>query len=132
MISGYNMPWSPHYVGLAAILVSSHTWILFVMALSFMAFILWWVALSYMAFPRIIFAWGMDRMGPKWFTDVNPRWASPVKNHLLCFVMAEIMIAVYVFWANNPMQGLTVTGMEITSVFGVTAIAAVFFRSARR
>ncbi len=127
VISGYNMPWSPHYVGLAAILVSSHTWILFVMALSFMAFILWWVALSYMAFPRIIFAWGMDRMGPKWFTDVNPRWASPVKNHLLCFVMAEIMIAVYVFWANNPMQGLTVTGMEITSVFGVTAIAAVFF-----
>ena len=41
--------------------------------LSFLAFDLWWLALSYLAFPRIIFAWGMDRMGPKWFTDVNPR-----------------------------------------------------------
>ena len=41
------------------------------MALSFLLFDLWWVALSYLAFPRIICAWGMDRMGPKWFTDVN-------------------------------------------------------------
>ena len=66
--------------------------------LSFLAFDLWWVALSYLAFPRIIFAWGMDRMGPKWFTDINPRFASPVKNHVLCFVLGQIMIAIYIFW----------------------------------
>jgi amino acid transporter len=127
VISGYHMPWSPHFVGLAAVLVSNNIWLLFIMALSFLAFDLWWVALSYMAFPRIIFAWGMDRMGPKWFTDVNPRWASPVKNYLLCFAIAEVLIAVYVFKANNPLQGLTITGMEITTVFGVTAIAAAVF-----
>jgi amino acid transporter len=123
----YTMPWEPHFVGLAAVLVPDNIWLLFVMALSFLAFDLWWVALSYMAFPRIIFAWGMDRMGPKWFADVNPRWASPVKNHILCFVIAEVLIALYVFWTDNPMQGLTITGMEITSVFGVTAIAAMVF-----
>ena len=123
----YTMPWEPTFVGLAAVLVPQNTWLLFFMALSFLCFDLWWVALSYLAFPRIVFAWGMDRMGPKWFTDVNPRWASPVKNHILCFVIAEILIALYVFWTKNPMQGLTVTGMEITSVFGVTAIAAAWF-----
>jgi len=128
----YTMPWEPTFVGLAAVLVPNNTWILFVMALSFLAFDLWWVALSYMAFPRIIFAWGMDRMGPKWFTDVNPRWASPVKNYLLCFVIAEVLIALYVFWTDNPMQGLTITGMEITSVFGVTAIAAAWFPFSRK
>ena len=42
-----------------------------------MAFTVWWLALSYLAFPRILFAWGMDRMGPKWFTDINPRYAEP-------------------------------------------------------
>lgn len=127
LLKGYNFPWEPHFVGLAAVLIPNNIWLLFIMALSFLAFDLWWVALSYLAFPRIVFAWGMDRMGPKWFADINARWASPVKNHVLCFVISEIMVAIYVFWTANPMQGLTVTGMEITSVFGVTAIAAVLF-----
>ena len=56
---------------------------------------LWWMALSYLAFPRILFAWGMDRMGPKWFTDINPRWASPVKNYILCFVLGEALLVLY-------------------------------------
>ena len=106
---GYTVPWSTHFLGLLAI-VNQNKILLFIAALSFLAFDLWWVALSYLAFPRIIFAWGMDRMGPKWFTDVNPRWASPVKNHVLCFVLGEIGIALYTLWQNNPMQGLTVTG----------------------
>jgi len=127
LLKGYNMPWEPNFVGLAAVLVPHNGVVLFIMALSFLAFDLWWVALSYLAFPRILFAWGMDRMAPKWFADVNPRWASPVKNHVLCFVLGEILIAIYVFWTANPMQGLTVTGMEITSVFGVTAVAAAYF-----
>ena len=46
-----------------------------IMGLSYVAFTVWWLALSYLAFPRILFAWGMDRMGPKWFTDINPRYA---------------------------------------------------------
>jgi basic amino acid/polyamine antiporter, APA family len=130
-IDGYNMPWAPTFVGLAAV-VTTNKILLFLMAFSFLLFTLWWVALSYLAFPRIIFAWGMDRMGPKWFTDVNARFASPVKNYILCFVLAEILIAIYVFWSNNPMQGLSVTALEIFSVFGVTAIAAAIFPFSRR
>ena len=61
-IEGYNMPWSPHFVGLAAVVMHNKA-LLFLMALSFILFCLWWVALSYLAFPRILFAWGMDRMG---------------------------------------------------------------------
>ena len=122
----YTVPWSTHFVGLLA-MVNQNKALLFISVLSFLAFDLWWVALSYLAFPRIIFAWGMDRMGPKWFTDINPRFASPVKNHVLCFVLGQIMIALYVFWNNETMQGLAVTAMEIFSVFGVTAIAALIF-----
>ena len=65
-------------------------------------------------------------MGPKWFADIDYRWATPVKNHILCFVLGEIGIAIYAFW-RNPMTGLSVTGMEVVSVFGVTAIAATIF-----
>ena len=127
----YTVPWPTHFLGLLA-MVNQNKVILFISVLSFWAFTLWWVALSYLAFPRIIFAWGMDRMGPKWFTDINPRFASPVKNHILCFVLGQIMIAVYIFWNNETMQGLAVTALEIFSVFGVTAIAALVFPYVKR
>ncbi|HSB01314.1 MAG TPA: hypothetical protein VLE49_11730, partial [Anaerolineales bacterium] len=124
-LAGYTLPWSTHFVGLAAV-ITQNKLAVFLMALSFILFNLWWVALSYLAFPRILFAWGMDRMGPKWFADIDYRWASPVKNHILCFVLGEIGIALYAF-RGNPMEGLSVTGLEIVSVFGVTAIAAAIF-----
>ena len=127
----YTVPWSTNFLGILA-MVNDNKIIMFISVLSFLAFNVWWIALSYLAFPRIIFAWGMDRMGPKWFTDINPRFASPVKNHVLCFFLGQIMIAVYVFWQNEAMQGLAVTALEIFSVFGVTAIAALIFPYAKR
>ena len=127
----YTVPWSTSFIGLLA-MVNQNKILLFVAVMSFLAFNVWWIALSYLAFPRILFAWGMDRMGPKWFTDINPRFASPVKNHVLCFVLGQIMIAVYIFWQNEAMQGLAVTALEIFSVFGVTAIAALLFPYVKR
>ncbi len=124
-LAGYTVPWSTHFVGLAAMLTKNPI-LLVMMAGSFILFNIWYVALSYLAFPRILFAWGMDRMGPKWFTDIDYRWATPVKNHILCFVLGEIGIAIYAFW-QNPMTGLSITAMEVVSVFGVTAIAATIF-----
>jgi basic amino acid/polyamine antiporter, APA family len=124
-VAGYTVPWSTNFVGLA-VMITQNKFAVFMMALSFILFNLWWVALSYLAFPRILFAWGMDRMGPKWFADIDYRWASPVKNHILCFILGEIGIALYAF-RGNPMEGLSVTGLEIVTVFGVTAIAAAVF-----
>ena len=124
-LAGTALPWSPHFIGLAAV-INSHPVLTLLMGLSYVGFSLWYVALSYLAFPRILFAWGMDRVGPRWFTDVNPRTATPVWNHILCFVLGELGILLYAFW-QNPMTGLSVTGLEIVSVFGVTAIAAAIF-----
>jgi APA family basic amino acid/polyamine antiporter len=129
-LAGYNFPWSPHFVGLAAVITQNKI-LVFMMALSFILFNLWWVALSYLAFPRILFAWGMDRMGPKWFADIDYRWASPVKNHILCFILGELGILLYTIF-QDQMSGLSVTGLEIVSVFGVTAIAALLFPFSKR
>lgn len=124
-LGGLALSWSPHFMGFAAIL-NHNPIVLVVMAGSFILFNIWYVALSYLAFPRILFAWGMDRMGPKWFSDIDYRWATPVKNHILCFILGEIGIAIYAFW-QNPMTGLSITALEVVSVFGVTAIAATIF-----
>ncbi|MGB9639274.1 MAG: APC family permease [Anaerolineales bacterium] len=129
-LAGYAFPWPTNFVGLAVV-INHHPLIVFLMGLSFIAFTIWWVALSYLAFPRILFAWGMDRMGPKWFADIDYRWASPVKNHILCFVLGEIGIFLYTVF-QDQMSGLSVTGLEIVSVFGVTAISAAVFPFRKR
>ena len=130
-IEGYNMPFLPSYMSLAYV-AHSNWFVAMAASTSYMLFCFWYLALSYLAFPRIIFAWGMDRMGPKWFTDINPRWASPVKNYVLCLILAQAAIALYTFWLGDYMQGLTVTGMEIVSVWGVTTIAALIFPFVKR
>jgi APA family basic amino acid/polyamine antiporter len=130
-----NLPWGSNYVVLAAIMLGGGAFAKFLsvlMGLSYVAFTLWWLALTYLAFPRILFAWGMDRMGPKWFTDINPRFASPVKNHVLCLVLTEAMLIVYYVWLTSTMQNITVTGMQITSVFIPTALAALLFPYMKR
>ena len=130
------MPHGTNVMDLAAYaLGSSATWAKILAALvglSYVAFTLWWLALSYLAFPRILFAWGMDRMGPKWFTDINPRYASPVKNHILCLVLGEALIIMYYAVLHNTMQNIVLTGMQVTSVFIPTAIAALYFPYSRR
>lgn len=130
-LAGYTFPWAPNFVGLAAVVVPTNYFALFMMSLSFILFNLWWVALSYLAFPRILFAWGMDRMGPKWFADIDYKFSSPVKNHILCFLLGEIGIFLFAFYG-DPMESLSVTGMEIVSVFGITAIAAAIFPFSKR
>ncbi len=124
-LAGYTVPWMPNFMGMAAMITRSPI-MLIIMGSSFILFNIWYVALSYLAFPRILFAWGMDRMGSKWFADIDYRWATPVKNYVLCFLLGEIGIAIYSFW-QNPMSGLSITGMEIVSVFGITALAATIF-----
>ena len=135
-IEGYNMPFASDFISLAVYCLGVlGPWtkvIALLMGLSYVAFTLWWLALSYLAFPRILFAWGMDRMGPKWFTDINPRWASPVKNHVLCLVLSEILLVIYSFSSFALMQNVVVTGLQITSVFIPTAVAALLFPYRKR
>lgn len=135
-IDGFNMPYGSNFIDLAVYTIGTQsTWTKVLaawMGLSYVAFTFWWIALSYLAFPRVLFAWGMDRMGPKWFTDINPRFASPVKNHILCFVIGEGLLVAYYALLTNVLQNLVVTGMQITSVFIPTAFAALVFPYVKR
>jgi len=124
-----GLPWSTNFIGLAAVMLGSGAFskfIMAIMALSYIAFAIWLVTLSYLAFPRIMFAWGMDRMGPKWFTDINPRYASPMKNIALGFVLGEALL-LYIAFKPDTVINIALTGLQITSVFAVTALSALLF-----
>ena len=122
-VEGYTLPYTPSILGYAYLLFSK-SWLAVIMSASYIAFCFWWVVLSYLAFPRILFAWGMDRMGPKWFTDINPRFMSPIKNYILTLAISLVLVSAYSFGAGDAMQSYTVTGFEFVSVFGTTAVAA--------
>jgi amino acid transporter len=124
-LAGYNFPWSTHFMGLAAVL-NQNPIILALIGISFIAFSVWFVAMSYLAFPRILFAWGMDRVGPTWFTDIDHRTSTPLKTMLLLFVIGEILLVPFCYFADFRL-GFVVTTLEIVSVFAVTAIAATIF-----
>jgi len=85
----------------------------------------WIIAVSLVVPQRALFAWGMDRMGPKWFTDVSPRWGVPTKVYLFVAVVSAGFTAVYLLWWQSVLAGLVAAGMQIVSLFAVTAISAI-------
>jgi len=121
-IAGFNLPWSPNFMSLALV-ITSNPFVLALIGASFIIYSIWFVVMSYLAFPRILFAWGMDRMGPKWFTDINVRTSTPIKNMVLLFILGEIGLLLYALYS-NLFLGLSVTGMEIVTVFGISALSA--------
>jgi amino acid transporter len=92
----------------------------------FIFFNLLCMPISYIAFSRAAFAWGMDRLGPMWFTDVSPRWHSPVKNNIVMLVMSEIGIFIYAYWA-EAIDAVAIVALEAMSAWGVMALSGLLF-----
>lgn len=112
-------------------LLSDSAAIDFFIGLVFILFDVLWMPISYIAFSRAAFAWGMDRLGPMWFTDVHPRWHSPVKNNILMLVMSEIGIGLYAL-SPDTLLGVVIVGLEALSAWGVMAVSGLVFPYVRR
>ncbi len=112
-------------------MLSDNSAVQFLIGLVFILFDVLWMPISYIAFSRAAFAWGMDRLGPMWFTDVNPRWHSPVKNSVLILVMSEIGIAIYALNADT-LLGIVIVGLEAMSAWGVMALSGLLFPYVKR
>ena len=131
-IPGYTMPYSSSYFTLSW-LASGQSWIVaFAAAFAFLLTSFWAATINVLIVSRASFAWGMDRMGPKWFTDVSPRFASPIK--LYAFFAAVIIVGtgLYQLVATSQLGGLTGSGMQMVSTFAITAVSAILFAYRKR
>jgi len=119
-------PFMATYINMAAMIVGFNKVLGFIMAGSFIVAVWLWVAFSYIAWSRAAFAWGMDRVGPRWFTDISPRFGQPVKLLLLLLIASQ---AAMIHYSMNPeiLGAVSVEVMQLLSVFGVTAIACIMF-----
>ncbi len=98
---------------------------------SFLLFDILCMPISYIAFSRAAFAWGMDRLGPNWFTDVNPRYHSPVKNNILMFIFSEVGIIIYSVYY-DAIAAIAIVALEAMSAWGVMAVSGLLFPYVKR
>ena len=125
IIDGFALPAGANFVSLLSVLASNKV-LLFVMGAMFLLYDILWMPISYIAWNRASFAWGMDRLGPMWFTDVNPRFATVIKTNFVLLILGELGIIIYSLNAEYIL-GLGITTLEAMSVWGVTGISAILF-----
>lgn len=123
-VKGYTAPFSTSYMSLTFLASGLNRVVGLMIAIVFLlnSFVL--VAIDFILLGRVTFAWGMDRQGPRWFTSISPRWASPVGPFAFFAVIECIGTAAYVWLFPSILTGLVGAGMQIVSVFVVTGIAA--------
>lgn len=123
--AGYTFPYAPSYFTLVWVAGGS-VWVAAVIAGgTFLLTNFAGIAVNMIVLNRSTFAWGLDRMGPKWFTDMNPRWASPVKLYAFFLVIIVVGTVLYQVVSPSALAGLTASGMQEVSVFLITGVSAI-------
>jgi amino acid transporter len=126
-VPGYTAPYSPDYLTLTWIASGKSGIVAWAIVLAFIAVIWLEITIAILIVGRAWLAWGLDRMGPKWFTDVSPRFAQPSKNLLVTAIVFAVGVVVMVLWLTNSLAGLVGGGLQFASVFLITGISGLLF-----
>lgn len=126
-VPGYTAPYSPDDLTLTWIASGRSGIVAWAILLAFVAIIWLEMTISLLIVGRAWLSWGLDRMGPKWFTDVSPTWAQPLKNLVVTAVIYAVGVLVMVLWLGDSLAGLVGGGLQFASIFLVTGIAALLF-----
>ena len=116
-VEGYTMAYSPSYMSLSYIASGASPIIAWVASLTFLITMTLLNTIQFIVAQRIMFAWGMDRMGLKWFTAVNARWASPVGMYVLVAGISMFLVVGYWYLFPSVLAGMVASGMQLVSTF---------------
>lgn len=126
-VEGYTAPYSPDYLTLTWIGSGQSGLVAWAIVLAFLAVVWLEITIAIMIIGRAFLAWGLDRMGPRWFTDVSPKYASPIKNLTVAMLLFAVGVGAYVLWLKDDLSGLIGGGLQFISVFLITGISAILF-----
>ena len=126
-VEGYTAPFYPDYLTLTWIASGKSGIVAWAILLAFIAVIWLEITIAILIVGRAWLAWGLDRMGPKWFTDVSAQYAQPFKNLVVTAVIFAVGVVVMVLWLSSSLAGLVGGGLQFASVFLVTGISALVF-----
>ena len=92
---GYALPYSTSWMSITFIASGANRFIAIVASFTFLVTMLWLTTVSLVVGQRVLFAWGMDRMGPRWFTSINPRTGSPIGMYTFCAAVSAFLCVAY-------------------------------------
>jgi APA family basic amino acid/polyamine antiporter len=131
-VEGYSLPYSSSYMTLGWMASRGNSFVAVMASLSFLVTVYMVTAVCLLILSRSTLAWALDRMGPKFFGDISARYASPVKSYAFWTVVQMVGVSIYVLWLGQHLAGLTASGMQYVSLFGVTALSAALFAYRKR
>ena len=124
-VEGYTAPFSPDYLTLTWIASGRSGIVAWAILLAFIAVIWLEITIAILIVGRAWLAWGLDRMGPKWFTDVSPQLRR--SRSRTCWSRRSSSRSAWpsmVLWLSSSLAGLVGGGLQFASVFLVTGISA--------
>jgi amino acid transporter len=124
-LEGYTLPFSPIYTAAAAVLTDNMI-LKFLIGIQLALFSFMYIPVDYIASNRAMFAWGMDRIGPSFFTDVSPKWNTPMKNSVLIFIFSMISSTLFALYP-ELLWTFSVVVLETLLLFCVTGISGIIF-----
>jgi basic amino acid/polyamine antiporter, APA family len=132
-LQGYAFPFGSDYLNLASIAVHNNRVVMWVICVMFALTSFWVIVASFLFMSRTLFAWGMDRMGPRWFTRIEPRSATPVWDFLACLILCLVGLVLYETWFRtlNLLIGVGVLYLSIFLVTGLSALVLPYRRKTR-
>ncbi|MEM2352364.1 MAG: hypothetical protein QXT26_08160 [Thermoproteota archaeon] len=68
----------------------------------------------------------MDKIGPHWFTDLNPRFNTPVKLFFLEWILGQATIIHYCFFP-EWLGGISIMGLDALTVWAIIGISCMLF-----
>jgi amino acid transporter len=92
----YPFKVSPSLLFLTSV-ISAHPAVLTIIFISFLAWLLSGPIAFLMVATRSIFAWSFDRLIPDFFSDINPRFNTPVKLHAAIGIITFICLLIYTY-----------------------------------
>lgn len=129
--AGINLPFSLHYLNIASLVVGFHRGIGLILGLSFLAANWLWIVFSYIAWSRAALAWGMDRIGPRWFTRISERYGQPVPLMVIMLIVSQLAMLYFVI-SSHVLTSLSVGVLQLISVFSFTALSCLLFPFVRK
>jgi basic amino acid/polyamine antiporter, APA family len=127
----YPLSAPPFYFLFAAMLTSS-TFLIVVMALSFaLAFFVGQPA-TFLIATRSLFAWSFDRILPQKLSEVDDRTHSPLVANAVVLVVSMVLLVILVYGPSRFLDMLFTAGAAETLTFLVVALSAIAFPWRRR
>jgi amino acid transporter len=93
----------PHFVELASVVAAPVIGIF--MGIAFLFWTYAWMPISLVSSTRPVMAWSFDRLFPRAFSDVHPKYRTPVNAILLGAVVGWISLALFAFEVYGLLSG---------------------------